>query len=537
MTFLNPLVLFGLVAAAIPLIIHLFNFRKPKRVDFSSLTFLHELEKTTMRRVQIKQWLLLLLRTLAIACLVLAFAQPIQTSTWEGLVGDRAPSSIALVVDNSMSMTMRDGQGAYIDQAKALAEALAQSIRENDELYFIPVQQGLEEPVTSDMSGELVQDAIENLANSYGSATLLDGIAQAASLLENAGHPRREMFVISDLQSATLADSSESTFVAEDIQVTLLPVGGRSHTNIALTDLSIQSQIIEAGRPVQVSAEVTSFGGDAESYGVSVFLEGERVAQTAVDLTDGAPEAVDLTFTPPRSGWLRGEVRVEPDEADWDDARHFVLHVPDTRRVLVVRGESARADHVTIALNIASESGALQVVTVDERNVAGADINSFSTVVLVGPTDLSTGEESLLNQYVRDGGGLIVFAGEQVEATNGLLRALGGGTFTGLLEGANDTSIGGFGRTELEHPLFDGLFDTTSGTSRIESPEVFRAGNYAPGGGNESSLIRLAGGTPFLQEIRSGSGLTLLYAVAPDQAWSDFPVRGLFAPLMYRSVV
>ena len=71
MTFLNPLVLFGLVAAAIPLIIHLINFRRPKRVDFSSLEFLKELQKTTMQRVRIKQWLLLLLRTLAIACLIL----------------------------------------------------------------------------------------------------------------------------------------------------------------------------------------------------------------------------------------------------------------------------------------------------------------------------------------------------------------------------------------------------------------------------------------------------------------------------------
>lgn len=87
MTFLNPLLLLGLAAAAIPLIIHLFNFRRPRRVDFSSLVFLHELKKSTMQRVRIKQWLLLALRTLAIASVALAFARPTMTGPVAGTLG------------------------------------------------------------------------------------------------------------------------------------------------------------------------------------------------------------------------------------------------------------------------------------------------------------------------------------------------------------------------------------------------------------------------------------------------------------------
>ena len=100
MAFLNPLVLLGLAAAAIPLIIHLFNFRKPKQVDFSSLAFLRELEKRTMRRMRLKQWLLLLLRTLAIVCLVLAFARPTKTSVWEDVFGERSPIEYDLAAPN-----------------------------------------------------------------------------------------------------------------------------------------------------------------------------------------------------------------------------------------------------------------------------------------------------------------------------------------------------------------------------------------------------------------------------------------------------
>ena len=136
MTFLNPLLLFGLVAAAIPLIIHLFNFRRPKRVDFSSLEFLKELQKTTMQRVRIKQWLLLLLRTLAIACLILAFARPTLTGGLAGTLGGRANSSIALVVDNSLSRTLRDAAGAYLEQARDLATGLVdQTVRERNLVF------------------------------------------------------------------------------------------------------------------------------------------------------------------------------------------------------------------------------------------------------------------------------------------------------------------------------------------------------------------------------------------------------------------
>src|SRR5690606_41260075 len=103
MEFLNPLALAALAAAAIPLIIHLFNFRRPRKVDFSSLEFVRELQKSTMQRVRIKQWLLLLLRMLAIACLVIAFARPTLTGDVAGSVGGRPLSAGAVVIDNSLS--------------------------------------------------------------------------------------------------------------------------------------------------------------------------------------------------------------------------------------------------------------------------------------------------------------------------------------------------------------------------------------------------------------------------------------------------
>jgi hypothetical protein len=115
MTFLNPLILFGLIAAGIPLLIHLFNFRRPQKVDFSSIVFLRELQSTTMQRVKIKQWLLLLLRTLAIASLVLSFARPTLKGSIASVLGGDAESASVLVLDNSLSMRSESGCGTLAE--------------------------------------------------------------------------------------------------------------------------------------------------------------------------------------------------------------------------------------------------------------------------------------------------------------------------------------------------------------------------------------------------------------------------------------
>jgi len=538
MAFLNPLVLLGLAAAAIPLIIHLFNFRRPKRVDFSSLAFLRELEKRTMRRVRIRQWLLLALRTLAIACLVLAFARPTLVSAWEGVFGGRAPAAVALVLDNSLSMTQRDAQGAYLDQARALAAALAEAAQPGDELFLVqtaPPPAGEAPAPVAFTSSEPALDAVEEVEARPGATTATAALARAASLLEGAENPVRELFLITDLQESTLTDST-STPLPEGMALTLLPLGERAHANTAVAGVEVVSRIVEPGRPVELSATLVRYGDAVEGYTASVFLEGQRVAQTAADLPERTPTAVRFSFTPPRRGWLRGEVRLAPDDAEWDDVRYFALHVPEAQRVLVVQGSGARADLVTLALGLAAERGALDVAQVDEGALAAAGVDDYDAVVLVGPADLSSGEVALLQRYVEGGGGLLLFAGTEAGAYGPLLGALGGGRLDGFLGQPGGPSLGGFGATDLEHPLFEGIFDDAS-RPRLESPEVAYAARYAPGGGDEQTLIGLAGGTPFLQEIRHGEGAVLLYTVAPDPRWSDFPLRGLFVPLLYRSVV
>ena len=539
MAFLNPLVLLGLAAAAIPILIHLFNFRKPRRVDFSSLAFLKELQKSTMRRVRIKQWLLLALRTLAIACLVLAFARPTVQSTWATVFGGRAETSTALVVDNSLSMSVRDAQGELMTQAKELASAVLESAEVGDELFVVGVgADGTGRPAPFQNPGPAL-DAVAELEPQPGAGVTGDAVGRAFALLEGAENLGREVLVVSDLQASTFLDSTRIP-APPGVRVTLLPVGERRHANVAVTEARVLSRIVEAGQPARVEATLVNYGTDAvEDYVASLYLDGERVAQAAADLEPDVPATVTFTATPQRRGWLRGEVRTEPDEFEWDNTRYLTLHVPETRRVLLVEGAGQRADLLTLALGLGGEQTRFDVATVPESALAAQDLDRFDVVGLVGPEDLASGERAALARFVQSGGGLLVFPSERAEAADydALFAALGGGRLgaaVGRLGGASP--VAQFGRIDLEHPLFEGVFEQTDGEPRVESPEIAFARPYLPGAGDENTLVRLSSGPPFLQEIRSGQGTALVFAVAPDPRWSDFPVRGLFVPLLYRAV-
>lgn len=534
MAFLNPLLLFALAAAALPLLIHLFHLRRPRVVTFSSLRFVRALEKEEMRRLRIRQWLLLLLRMLVIACLVLAFARPVLPSEWAGVFGERGPTARAIVVDNSVSMASRDEQGALLQQARELALELTRSSAEGDAVVLVPTGGGAAAARTFTETGPAL-DALAALDLAPHAGTTADAIRRAATLVAEAGPLGREVLVLSDLQRTTFADSLPIRF-AENTAVTLLPLGAHEPSNAAVTDVEVLSRVVEAGQPVEVEATVVLHGGGEQpGYGAEVLLEGERVAQASVDLVPGVPQRVRFTLTPRRRGLLRGEVRLEPDGLEADDVRYFVLDVPEARRVLVVEGEGQRADLVEVALSVVEERGGVAVTAVPESRLPATPLADYDAVVLVGPGEVGSAVQAELARFVEGGGGVLLFPGDDASALNPLLGALGAGAFGAQVGAPGGAPVSRFEDVDLEHPVFERVVQ--GGRGQVESPEISAYVRYAPGRGNETTVVRLAGGAPFLQEVRTGEGRVLVLALPPSPAWSDVARRGLFVPLLYRSVL
>lgn len=542
MTFLNPLVLVALAAAAIPLIVHLFNFRRPRRVDFSTLAFVQELQKSTMQRVRIKQWLLLLLRTLAIVFLILAFARPTMEGDVAGLTGGRSSSSVAVVVDTSPSMALRDAQGSYIEQAQEAAAAIVELMEQGDEVYVLGTGVEAERSPTRYQRRTPALEAIELLEVQPNAAPAEQALRRAAEVLDESDLPNRELYFISDLQESTLLDTLDAEAPAP-IHTFLMPLGENDHENVAVEAVEVKSRIVETGQPAEIEATLVNYGNEPRAdFTASLYFEGERVAQATADLEPELPTTVEFTAAPEARGWVEGYVAIEEDAFELDDRHHFSLHVPEERRVLLVEGSDQQADYVRLALTTqAREDGALfEVDAISETALAGTRLADYDAVVLVGPQDVSSGEIRSLTQYMENGGGVMLFptASAESEAYNAFLEAIGGGSVSGFSGSVGaEQPMAGFDRVDLEHPLFEGIFNGGTGSSeeRVESPDVFHAMNYQPGDGAENTLVELSNGFPFLQEIRHGGGTLLLATSAPDPGWSDLPVRGLFVPLMVRA--
>lgn len=535
MFFLNPLALIGLAAATIPILIHLFNFRKPRRVDFSSLQFLKELERRAMRRMKLKQWLLLALRTLAIAFLVLTFARPTVESAWASVFGARVEMATAVIIDNSQSMTVRDSQGELFDQAKELAASLVADGRPGDELFLISAADGPLRPTAFGQPGS-AQDALETLTIGPSSMSIGSSLQAAFGLFDQASLPDRRVLVISDFQQTFLRDSSFIPAPA-GTKITLMPLGERVHPNTAVREVTISGRIPEVGQPLIVAATLEHFGPSSEEeIQVSLYVEGERVAQSAARITSDVPATVELTVTPRRSGRLAAYVQIESDAFPFDDVRHLVLNIPESRRVLLVQGEGQAADFLSLALQLGDEDERFIVTTVPESRLPEQQLELFDVVALVGPASLADGTRATIERYVASGGGVLVFPSTTSnESLSALLQNLGAGSFGPLRRSATaSTSLAGVAGAAYDHPLFEGVLDFQGDTPRLESPEIRQFVPFNPMAGQ--SLISFSGGTPFLHEVRYEQGTILIYAVAPDLSWSDFPTRGLFVPLMHRSI-
>ncbi len=537
MTFLNPLALLGLFAVAIPLLIHLFNFRKPREVNFSSLTFLRELNKTAMKRVRIKQWLLLALRILALASLSLVFARPTVQSRLATLIGGDGSSAVGLIVDNSRSMSLRGSRGEYFENAKAVAHELLESLEASDEFMMMTtngessVSPGVfDNPSSAHLAVDEIQIA-DGLPNLHGA------ISQTVERLEESGKPNMELYILTDGQSSSLPDTT-SVETDAGINVFVSPLRSEAINNVGISAVQVGSEIVEPGRPLRLVAKLTNYGDeDYDSYGSSVFVDGKRVAQASAALPAGQTVEAEFAFTPQSAGWLSGYVELESDVYEPDNVFNFSVFIPDTYRILIVGGDGADASYVETSLR-AREDASFDIAQVQEQRLAASNLSVYEAVILVGVATLSSGEVDNLSGFVRQGGGLLVFPGGNsvLEDYNALFSALGGGSLNPFIGTEGAKAITRVESVELDHALFSGIFETADGPLRVERPEVYRTADYVPRAATEQTLARFGNGKPFIQEIRAGNGAMLFCAVAPDPTWSELPLRGLFVPLVNRSI-
>ncbi len=537
MIFLNPTVLFGLLAASIPILIHLLNLRKLKKIEFSTLAFLKELQKTKIRRIRLKQWILLALRILLILLLVSAFARPTIESVTLGGASSAAKTSSVIILDNSFSMSKITNKGSYFNIAKAAAKKLIDNLNSGDNISVLAAADGKHDLIDY-ANPEHLKSLVDNIEISDRTFSADEVLARAVNILNESKDFNKEIYLLSDFQlSSFLQNASEKIVVENSDLVKFYTFDFNDHgiNNTAITDLSVNNQIFELNKKIEFNAELENFSErDYDNLVVSLFINGERSAQKSAVIS--SDEVINLNFETVlmKSGVLDVIAEIEDDDILQDNKRYLNIFVPEKFNVLIAYENKSDAHFVSTALNYSADEKLIQTDEVLLNNLLSKNLNDYDIIfVITGGEDFNYTD--LLINYFNDGGKIVIIPSSDAEQVylNNFVQRFDLGTIVSLVElSREEKPIKADSFDEL-HPLFTNLFETDK--REFNPPEFYK---YFRTNSSSSSgtIISFEDKSPFLLEKKNDDGALFLFASSLTLDWNDFPVKGLFAPLIIKSV-
>lgn len=527
MTFLNPIFLWASLAVLIPIIVHLFNFRRPKRVAFPDISIVKEVKKSVVKRLRLRQWLLLLARCLAILALVMVFANPVWKRNPNVVV--KGNTSVAVVLDNSYSMKAGNDKGEYWVQAQSLAREIIEAHARTDEFLVMTSH----EPRLHFNFGEqqVAVKELKSLVVRQNTRSLTDLLTNANDIFANASNQNRRLYYISDFQKSTvLPDSAMISKLAPGLQLNLVPLSTRKLSNAFVADHQIATQIIEPGKQVNLKLTLVNDATDpVKNIGLRVVVGNENRPVTTEDLAPGATAVVDVNLMPKTSGWQAGYIEIDDHPVDYDNKRYFTFYVPFREKMLVVEGAPAPHLRLMFGGEILNQ---FEVKFVSARDVAAENLDQYKSIVLVGVGEIPTGMQEKLNNHLKQGRSVLLFPGEKLvlNSVNPFLQNLGVGSFSDYVETEVGLPASG---VDLDHPVFEGVFQKDSQKRKFDAPSIYKYYRFRPAQGTEQNVILATESKePVLVETKLGSGLFYTFNFFPGASWTDFTLKSSGLALM-----
>jgi hypothetical protein len=534
--FLYPAFLFGLAAAALPILIHLLNRRRLKRVKFPAVRFILLSQKRISRSYRLRHWLLLALRTLAVICLALLLANPI-FQTGAGLFAGGGPVLLVVVLDNSLSMKWA-GDGNGFKQAKEAARLLIAGLNDGDRAALIPTNIDEKESFRLKSQKDVLLRELDAIEIADGTANLSAALGKAYELLqEPAGE--KEIRFITDLGLTGWDQFSLASMKRVDpsIPLKLIHIGRKQQPlNGAVKEVRLVNQGIGVNLPVGIEATVANFGAsEIKDLLVQLSIDGQNKEQKLATVPPKGETTVSFQTRIAKPGAHSGQIVLKKDNLAGDTAVNFTLDAQEKLRVLVVDGDpqtslvQSETFFLIRALNPAGERDSSlflpTVIVADGLNAANLD--SYQVIALCNVAALPDGFAAKLPNYLRQGGGLLIFAGDKLQAENynqklsQILPAQLRDRKIGVEANAEKID-----KLDLAHPALQVFTDPIL----QESLKSARVWSYLRGSGK--ALISLANGDPLLLEQSVGAGKVMLLTSSADRDWNDLPVKTVYLPLI-----
>lgn len=522
MQFASPLLLYALAALAIPVLLHLFYFRRFRKVEFSNVRFLAEVKEETQNRSRLRNLVVLALRLLAFAALVLAFAQPF-------FGGDSASAKpettrVGIFVDNSYSMSAQASDVALLDKAKQRAREVIQSYGETAQ--FQVATNELAGSSSRLVSQEDALGLVDQVALSSRSREVGAVVSRFAKLADGGGggaEARAPVFLISDFQ----ATQFEGGLAALDtlLDVKLVPLAAVEQRNVSVDSVWLASPVQLVGEPVTLLVALTNHGAeDADAVRVSARTRSSTQPFGTKEVPAYTTVVDTLTLSAQRAGWTDVTVAITDYPIEFDDRYHLSFEIQERLRVLAI-SEGAPRPNLRAAF---PPNGPLAFEAERASNVGYSGLADYDLVVLDGLTAVSSGLTQALASYTAAGGKVLVFpkGGGDRASYDRLLGQLGMGSF-----GAYQAGEFAVGSVNTRSFVFSDVFERLP--RNVGLPSV--RGRYQGVARFGESLLDYRDGRPYLVAQRQGAGVAYVATAGLDAAESDLVRNGeIFVPMLYR---
>lgn len=536
--FLYPAFLLGLLAASLPILIHLLNRRRLQRIQFPAVRFILLSQKRISRSYRLRHWLLLALRTLAVVFLVLLLANPI-FQTGAGLFAGGGPVSLVVLLDNSLSMTW-SGDGNGFKQAKEAAQLLISALNDGDRAALLSTHITGKEVIRLKSQKDVLARELDAIEIADGTANLTAALEKAYELLsEPAG--QKEIRLITDMGLTGWDQFSIAALKRVDpsIPVKLIHVGRKEQPlNASIKEIRLGSQGVGVNIPLHIETTLGNFGAqEINDVLVQLSIDGQNREQKLATLPPKGEATVSFQTRVSQAGAHTGQVILKKDGLAGNAVADFTLDAQDKLRVLVVDGDpqtslvQSESFFLSRALNPAGERDSSlflpTVIVPGALNTAALD--TYQVVILCNVATLPDGFVANLQNFVRQGGGLLIFGGDKIQPDS-YNQKLAQVAPAELREKKTGPEASGekIDKLDAAHPALQIFADTIL----LESLKSSRVWGYTRASARGRPLISLANGDPLLIEQKAGAGKALLMTTTADRDWSDLPLKTAYLPLI-----
>lgn len=521
MKWVYPEFLFALLVLVIPILIHLFHFRKYKTIYFSSIAFVKSVEQQQKNPRKIKHLLILIARCLAFACLVIAFAQPYFPKS------DTTKKDIQLIgvyIDNSFSMSRIGGQGELLAQAKELAGSIVDKAPRNTQYVLFTNELSGNEKQTLTKVKFVDQVSKVNYSPIYRSQEeILSFWNQWVEDAQKEGNIKSKpsLVYLSDFQKY---NSPQLTKKFKSItSVSPLILAPQNTGNLYVDTIWFETPIQKLGSAQTLSIRVVNTGKEAvESAVVSVQI-GKLKRDLFAELPANGADTVQLNYFNQEAGTAKGKIAINDKQMTQDDSFFFNYEVKKSSSVLIVNGEDA-VENVGIVFRL---DDFYRIKEVSTNQASQENLDAVDLIVLNGLNQVPSNLSSELAAYHDEQGAILLIPGTNVSPSgwNALLDKL-------HLPAINGTQTVGLGiqKLNIKDPFFQGIFEGKP--ENISLPAVAKAYRLINSSKTLSSnLINYQNGTPFFVK-GNGKNNSYLFSTSLKPEFSTFTSNQLFSTLL-----